>query len=176
MKFRRGMIEADIVLGGLLLVLSCLGLVFLGSLVAEPKVLLGRSLTAITPALFPSFVLSGLALLSALFLGRRILTIRRSPNTGVEGGAELDRHRPGFLLFAIMIFYALAMKPFGFLLATVPALALVSYLVGNRSPLQIGLVSIVSPILLYLVATRLLAVSLPELSMIEFAYSRLLGE
>ena len=49
-------------------------------------------------------------------------------------------------------------------------------LVGNRSPLQIGLVSIASPILLYLLATRLLAVSLPELSAIEFAYSRLLGE
>jgi putative tricarboxylic transport membrane protein len=75
-----------------------------------------------------------------------------------------------------MFFYALAMKPLGFLLATASTLAAISYLVGNRSALQIGLVSIMSPILLYLVATRLLAVSLPELSVIEFAYSRLLGE
>ena len=45
MKIMRGRIEADVLLGGLLLVLSCLGLVFLGSLVAEPKVLLGRALT-----------------------------------------------------------------------------------------------------------------------------------
>lgn len=173
MKIWRGRIEADIVLGGLLLVLSCLGLVFLGSLVAEPKVLLGRSLTAITPALFPSLVLSGLALLSALFLGR---TVRRSSKTAAKGSTNLFILGRGVLLFAIMIFYALAMKPFGFLLSTVPALASVSFLVGNRSPWQIGLVSIASPILLYLVATRLLAVSLPELSAIEFAYSRLLGE
>lgn len=167
------MIEADVVLGGLLLVLSCLGLVFLGSLVAEPKVLLGRALTAITPALFPSLVLSGLALLSALFLAR---TVRRSPNTAIEDGMEGPSLRRALLLFAIMVFYALAMKPFGFLLSTVSALAAISFLVGNRSLLQISLVSVMSPILLYLVATRLLAVSLPELSMIEFAYSRLLGE
>jgi len=173
MSSRRSMIEADVVLGALLLLLCCLGLVFLGSLVAEPKVLLGRSLTAIAPSLFPSLVLAGLAVLSALFLTR---TVRRSPKTATEDGMERPNLRRAFLLFAIMIAYALAMKPFGFLLSTVLALALVSYLVGNRSPLQIGLVSIISPVLLYLLATRLLAVSLPELSAIEFAYSRLLGE
>ncbi|MGI9418927.1 MAG: tripartite tricarboxylate transporter TctB family protein [Geminicoccaceae bacterium] len=173
MKIRRGMLEADTVLGGLLLVLSCLGVIFIGSLVAEPKVLLGRSLTAIAPSLFPSLVLSGLALLSALFLAR---TLRRSPSPTTEDGMERPSLRRALLLFAIMITYALAMKPFGFLLSTVLALAAISYLVGNRSPLQIGLVSIASPVLLYLVATRLLAVSLPELSAIEFAYSRLLGE
>ncbi len=173
MKIRRNVPEADAVLGGLLLVLSCLGVIFIGSLVAEPKVLLGRSLTAIAPSLFPSLVLSGLALLSALFLAR---TVRRSPKNAAEEDVERPSPRRALLLFVIMIAYALAMKPFGFLLSTVLALAAVSYLVGNRSPLQIGLVSIMSPILLYLVATRLLAVSLPELSAIEFAYSRLLGE
>lgn len=173
MKIMRGRIEADVLLGGLLLVLSCLGLVFLGSLVAEPKVLLGRALTAIPPSLFPSLVLSGLALLSALFLGR---TVRRSSNSAAEDGMERTSLRRALLLFAIMFAYALAMKPLGFLLSTAAALAAISYLVGNRSPLQIGLVSIASPVLLYLLATRLLAVSLPELSAIEFAYSRLLGE
>ncbi len=173
MKTRRGMVDADIVLGGLMFVFSCLGLVFIGSLVAEPKVLLGRSLTAITPALFPSLVLAGLALLSALFLAR---AVRRSANMATEDGMERPSLRSGLLLFAIMMFYALAMKPLGFLLSTMLALAAISFLVGNRSPLQIGLVSIASPILLYLLATRALAVSLPELSAIEFAYSRLLGE
>ena len=173
MKVRRQMIEADVVLGGIFFVLSCLGLLFLGALVAEPKVLLGRSLTAIEPSLFPSLVLSGLAILSALFLAR---TMRRSTSKVIDDGRERSSLHRALLLFAIMIAYALAMKPFGFLFSTVVALASVSYLVGNRNPVQIGLVSIASPILLYLLATRLLAVSLPELSAIEFGYSRLLGE
>ena len=168
------MIEADILLGGLLFALSCLGLLFIGSLVAEPKVLLGRSLTAIAPSLFPSLVLSGLALLSALFLGYRLMKSRPASNAHVL--VVHQSLRRALLLFAIMLAYALAMKPIGFLLSTVLALASIAFLVGNRSPLQIALVSIASPILLYLVATRLLAVSLPELSAIEFAYSRLLGE
>ncbi len=173
MKIGRYVIEADLLLGGLLFVLSCLSLVFIGSLVAEPKVLLGRSLTAIEPSLFPSLVLSGLAILSALFLVR---TVRRSSKMKAEDSVERPSLRRALLLFAIMIAYALAMKPFGFLISTVLALASVSFLVGNRSPLQIALISIASPVLLYLLATRLLAVSLPELSVIEFGYSRLLGE
>lgn len=173
MKIRQGMTDADIIMGGLMFVFSCLGLIFIGSLVAEPKVLLGRSLTAIAPSLFPSLVLAGLALLSALFLVR---AVRRPAKTVTGDGVERPSLRRALLLFAIMMFYALAMKPLGFLLSTMLALAGISYLVGNRSPLQIGLVSIASPILLYLLATRLLAVSLPELSAIEFAYSRMLGE
>lgn len=173
MRSRQGAIDAEIIMGGLMFVLSCLGLIFLGSLVAAPKVLLGRSLTAIAPSLFPSLVLGGLALLSALFLLR---AVRRPSKTASGEGVERPGLGRAFLLFTIMLFYALAMTPLGFLLSTVLVLAAISFLVGNRSPLQIALVSIISPILLYLVATRLLAVSLPELSMIEFAYSRLLGE
>jgi len=46
---------------------------------------------------------------------------------------------------------------------------------GNRSPVQIALLSVLSPVLVYLAATRLLAVSLPELNANELLYSRLLG-
>ena len=49
----------------------------------------------------------------------------------------------------------------------------VAWLAGNRSVVQIVAVSIISPIALYLVATRGLAVSLPELSSIEFFYARI---
>ena len=52
------------------------------------------------------------------------------------------------------------------------SLAAVSWIAGNRSIPQICAVSILSPILLYLVATRGLAVSLPELSWVEFLYAR----
>ena len=53
-------------------------------------------------------------------------------------------------------------------------MAAISWIAGNRSILQICAVSIICPIGLYLVSTRGLAVSLPELSSIEFFYARLL--
>ena len=55
------------------------------------------------------------------------------------------------------------------------SMAVIAWLVGNRSVVQIIFMSVVSPIALYLVATRLLAVSLPELDFIELFYSRMLG-
>jgi putative tricarboxylic transport membrane protein len=75
-----------------------------------------------------------------------------------------------------MTFYALVMEPFGFLISSIMAMVLLSLQMGNRSVWQIALLSCLSPILLYLAATRLLAVSLPELNLIELAYARLLGE
>lgn len=78
------------------------------------------------------------------------------------------------MLFAVMLFYALAMAPIGFFFSSALSLAAVAWLAGNRSILQIVAVSVISPIALYLISTRGLAVSLPELSSIEFFYARLL--
>lgn len=51
-----------------LLALSLLGLIFIDTLVAAPKLLLGRSLSAIAPSLFPKIILGLLALLCAILL------------------------------------------------------------------------------------------------------------
>ncbi|WP_299484242.1 tripartite tricarboxylate transporter TctB family protein [uncultured Roseibium sp.] len=166
-------IDPEVIVSAILGVSSALSIVFMSQLVAPPKVLFGRSLTAISPSLFPYLVLSGLVALNMLFLYRC--------NTRPEGiwspptYNEHSRIR-GLLLFAIMLFYALAMAPIGFLISSVLALAMISILVGNRSVWQILLVSLLPPVFLYLVATRLLAVALPELSPIEFFYAYVLGE
>jgi putative tricarboxylic transport membrane protein len=74
-----------------------------------------------------------------------------------------------------MILYALTMQPFGFLISSAVAIALMSWQLGSRSIVQTLILCFVAPVLLYLAATRLLAVSLPELNVIELAYARLLG-
>ena len=166
-------IDPEVVIGGVLFLLAVLGFLFIGSLVAEPKLLFGRSLTAIAPSLFPKLVLAGLALLSALFLYERA----RQPGGFQQPRAGGNVNWPkAVLLFAIMTLYALTMGPFGFLLSSIVAITLISILAGNRNLLQIVPLAVIAPIALYLVSTRLLAVSLPELSTIEFAYARLLGE
>ncbi len=166
-------IDPEVIVSAILGVSSALSLVFMSLLVAPPKVLFGRSLTAISPSLFPYLVLGALVALNLLFLYR----CKTRPE-GIWSDAIYNDHSRmrGYLLFAIMLFYALAMVPLGFLISSILSLAMISILVGNRNPWQIILIAGLPPILLYLGATRLLAVALPELSPIEFFYAYILGE
>ena len=102
-----------------------------------------------------------------LFTLRGSLLVKESK--AFEDGALLRV----FLLFGVMLFYALTMATFGFLISSALSMAAVAWLAGNRSIVQICAVSIICPIALYLISTRGLAVSLPELSSIEFFYARL---
>lgn len=155
-----------------LMIASVLSLIFMNSLVAAPKVLFGRSLSAIAPSLFPTIVLVLLAVMcaAALVVVRTRIT---STLTGERlSGAEWLR---AVTLFGILTLYALTMLPFGFLISTAMAITLISLQMGARSVIQIGLVSVIGPVSLYLAATRLLAVSLPELNAIELFYANLLS-
>lgn len=139
----------------------------MSSLVAEPKALLGRSLSAIPPSLFPTLVLVTMAALACLLL----FSLRKSLVSQVSRTFEDGAFGRVIMLFAVMLFYALCMAPLGFFIASALSMIAISWLAGNRSILQIIAVSVISPIALYLVATRGLAVSLPELSAIEFFYA-----
>lgn len=86
----------------------------------------------------------------------------------------LQGWRRGAVFFGIMTLYGLTMAPLGFLISSAMATALLSVLIGNRRPWQIVILSLIGPMLLYLAATRLLAVSLPELNAIEMFYSRVI--
>ncbi|MEP3275459.1 MAG: tripartite tricarboxylate transporter TctB family protein [Stappiaceae bacterium] len=150
-------------------VLSLCCLAFMSQLVAESKVLFGRSLTPIQPTLFPIIILSALGVLSLW----QIWVMRShwlSDEPMLMGGKGFRRV---VFLFAIMLVYALAMDTVGFFISSAIAMGMIGFVAGNRVVVQILLVSIVAPVLLYLVATRGLAVSLPELSVIEFAYAGL---
>ena len=157
-----------------LLVVSAVALVFLDSLVAQPKLLFGRALTAITPSLFPMIILAALAVLCAVLL--IVLRTGGERTEDIVTSLSKSEWNRGMAFFAIMVGYALTMAPFGFLISSAIAMVLLSLLMGSRSILQIIFVAGAGPVLLYLAATRLLAVSLPELNTIEILYSRLLGE
>jgi putative tricarboxylic transport membrane protein len=137
-------------------------------LVAPSKMLLGRALTAIEPSLFPVIILVGLTALCAIFLWTNRGANSANADQKVHDIGEWSKV---VMFFVILLIYALIFNPFGFLISTAIALALLSFLAGNRSVFQIATLSIASPIALYLVTTRLLLVSLPELSVIEFAYA-----
>ena len=142
----------------------------MSSLVAAPKTLFGRSLSAIPPSLFPKLVLGSAAILAFLLLYTR----RKELMTSFKQSIDPVSLKRALMLFAVMIFYALAMKPMGFFLSSAISLAIVSLIAGNRVIWQVCLVSLICPVALYLLATRGLAVALPELSSIEFFYASIL--
>ncbi len=154
-----------------LFVFAALSVVFIGKMVGKPKLLFGQSLTSIDPNLFPLIILCGLAALSAAFF----IWVKRNPDGIEEEKMPTIALVRGAALFGLMTVYALLMEPVGFWISSCFALSTVSWLAGNRSIAQIMGLAVLAPPLLYLAATRLLAVSLPELSAIEFFYARILG-
>ncbi len=165
-------ITAEAWLTGGLALLGILGTVFMSQLVAAPKVLFGRSLTAIPPSLFPSLVLGAMAALACLLLYSLRGSLMATQSRAFREGALLRV----VMLFAVMLFYALTMVPLGLFVSSALSMAAVAWIAGNRSFLQICAVAIICPIALYVIATRGLAVSLPELSSIEFLYARIFDQ
>lgn len=153
-------------------------LLALPKLVAEPKLLFGRSLSAMEPTLFPYIILSlilVLAVLAALFA---LIGLYRTPAAEVVSDADAVNDNPLLrvsIFFVTLVAYGLLLKPLGFLMSSAMVITVLSLLLGNRNWVQIGLFAVVSPICLYLIATRGLLVSLPELNVIELFYAGIIN-
>lgn len=154
---------------------ASLAVVGMPKLVAAPKVLFGRSLTAIEPSLFPYVTLSIVVLLAiALILvsWRSAVKTAKIPTQSDE--VELDSNSGWIetaIFFVLLTSYGLLLKPIGFLISSFLVISAISILLGNRNWLQILLLAILAPICLYLIATRAMLVSLPELNQIELWYA-----
>ncbi len=153
--------------------LAMAALYALPSLVAKPKMLFGRSLSAMEPALFPKIVLVFIIVLS---IALAIPSLIKLFQTSGEAEAETESttlKKAAF--FFILVSYGLLLKPLGFLITSFIVLTVISLLLGNRNWIQIFLFSLLSPVCLYLLATRGMLVSLPELNPIELLYAKLLA-
>jgi len=98
-------------------------------IVAAPKMLFGRQLTAISPALFPYIVLAALGVLTALFL-RSALLHQRETSDDIEHVTP-EGWKRGAALFMAMLAYALLMQPIGFLFSTFLAICTISWIAGT---------------------------------------------
>ena len=154
-------------------------------LVASPKLLFGRSLSAISPSLFPYVTLSLIAFLSAAlcivsFTNIRLKQTRHShesetiDESSVSNENEENNSTKKTSFFLLLLGYGLLLKPIGFFISSSIVITLASLLLGNRHWIQITLLAVIAPVCLYLIATRGMLVSLPELNTIELFYSRLI--
>ncbi len=164
--------RVEAALTGALFVLAISFIVFMDDLVAKPKMLFGRSLSAMEPSMFPLMAMVLMAILSGIYLWT---LLRGSDEDPVRTQTSLHNAIRLAIFFSILVIYALIFEPFGFLASTFIVMAMISILAGNRSIWQITALSLLGPMTIYIAATRLLKVSLPELSAVEFAYAAVLG-
>ena len=157
---------------------ASVAIAYLPDLVAKPKLLFGRSLSAIEPTLFPHIILVMIAVLSVLAAIFAVIGLRaKQANTLINeanGNESATDNKPLIrvaIFFATLVAYGLMLKPLGFLISSVVVITVVSLLLGNRNWLQIIPFAVISPVCLYLLATRVLLVSLPELNFIELFYA-----
>lgn len=150
-------------------------IVALPAMVAKPKLLFGRSLSAMEPTLFPYIVLSLILFFSILTAAFAFIALRRETQLKKPVSEQSTLQEiPVFrvvVFFIVLVAYGLLLKPAGFLISSFLAITVISLLLGNRNWLQIALFAFVSPVCLFLLATRGLLVSLPELNPIELFYA-----
>jgi len=169
------MLHKEILFAGIAGLTATLAILAMPHLVAAPKVLFGRSLSAIEPSLFPYVTLALTVLISASLILLNGFRAKRA-TTIVEQHPDRTEPDAGWmktvLFFVLLTVYGLLLKPVGFLISSFLVISATSVMLGNRNWLQILLLALLAPICLYLLATRAMLVSLPELNAIELWYAQ----
>lgn len=154
-------------------------IVALPSLVAKPKMLFGRSLSAMEPSLFPKITLFLVVAMSCLLVPLAIHGMLKTPKSDDNAVSTVAlTEKPLFrvtVFFVVLVIYGLLLKPVGFLISSFLVISALSLLLGNRNWIQIFLFALLCPMALYLLATRGMLVSLPELNQIELFYANIIN-
>ncbi len=141
-----------------LLVLAGLLLASVASQIAPPRMLLGRRLAALDPALYPRLVFGAMLLLALWYfiVGSKLREENLLKRVGAEGVVNV-----GVTLLCLLA-YAFALPRLGFVASGAVLIAVLSLFFGDRGRLQIGAVAVLVPAAIYFGLTRLMRVSLPE--------------
>lgn len=114
---------------------------------------------SLSPALFPVILSSGLGVLSLALIGQGFLQVRAGQVRKTDGYPVSPLRTAG--AFILCLLYAAALPSGGFIPVTAVFLALFTLFTGERRPLVIALVSLVSPLAVWLIFRMGLSVLLP---------------
>ncbi len=147
--------------GGLVLIAAAVAGGGLLAFRASLRIPEGSGYAAVGPRVFPVIVSAGVLLLGLALLAR----VTVWPDRELLGRAAEEAratHWPApLLLGAVLLAYALALVPLGFVLATAPFFAAVAWVLDDRRPARAFGLSFLVALLTYLGFTRLLGIALP---------------
>lgn len=127
--------------------------------IEKPMIIMGQSLNALDPTLFPKIV-------AASFVGLGLWFFWKSRWIGEsQSFTELDREAwvNVSVTFAALIAYATLMEPIGFVPSSALLVGGLSVFYGARNAAIVGAICLGVPIATYYLFTRALKVSLPEI-------------
>lgn len=126
--------------------------------IEKPRLILGRSLTGLDPALFPRITAGCMLALSVAYL----IQSRNMREVNQFRGVELSGYANVAVTVLVLVIYAVLLEPIGFVASSALAVAALTILYGNRNIILIGLTSLGIPLAIYYLCTRFLLVFLPE--------------
>ena len=123
---------------------------------------------AVQPASFPQIMCIGMMVFTVILLVQSLISLKKmdmdDPN--MQGAASINIFKnkgvqAGLFVIVLCIAYAALFKVLGYVLASAIVAAIIMWLIGKRDVKQILLVSILVPLLMWLVFYKLLTVNIP---------------
>lgn len=128
----------------------------------------GGATTYVQPAVFPRIMSIGLLIFSAALLIQSVWKLlRMKPEDDMAQPAESINFikdkgvLAGLAVIALCILFVVGFEPLGYVLTAALVSAAIMLLIGKRNALQIILVSVLVPLVMWLLFYKLLAVNIP---------------
>ena len=151
-------INFNTVVALILVVFSIAAFILIPYQIEKPKLFMGRSLTTLTPSLFPRLSIIALFILSVFYFFQS--TQLNEKNRFKELGA--GSFTRVVVTMVVFVGYALLFEPLGFVLSSALMVAILTIYYGNRNILVTLIVVVGAPLAIYFIFTHSLQVSLPE--------------
>ena len=123
---------------------------------------------AVQPATFPQIMCIGMMVFTVILLIQSIMKLQKmDPNDPMmEPSASINLLKnkgvqAGMFVIVLCVAYAALFEVLGYVLASAIAAAVIMWLIGKRDVKQIVLVSVLVPLLMWLVFYKLLTVNIP---------------
>ena len=141
-----------------LIIFSIVAFILIPYQIEKPQLFMGRSLSNLSPSLFPRVSIIALFIFS---VGYFIISFRLKEKNLFK---ELNRNSYARVLVTYIVFalYAVSLEPLGFILSSALMVSFLMFYYGNRNLIIFFSVLIGAPLAIYYIFTRLLQVSLPE--------------
>jgi putative tricarboxylic transport membrane protein len=154
----KGRMNFNSVVAIVLMVFSIIVFILIPYEIEKPRLLMGRSLSGLTPSLFPRLSIIGLFILSVCYL---VISPKMEEENLFK---ELKAKSLVRVLVTVAVFvvYALLFEPLGFILSSALMVCTLTLYYGNRNIFIMLLVVVGAPLAIYFIFTHILQVSLPE--------------
>ena len=123
---------------------------------------------AVQPSVFPQIMIIGMAVFTVVLLVQSIIKLlaMKVDDPMAEKAATLNFIKDKGVLAALFVIllcalYAIFFKDLGYVLASMLLSAILMWLIGTRKPLQLVLIAVLVPLVMWLVFYKLLAVNVP---------------